>query len=59
MLQKTCIFAVAFQMPMRNRAEMRHEALLSRQIMTQESNVVITDFIGGSYIFTTYTYPII
>ena len=44
---------------MRNMAEIRHETLLSRQILTQENNVVITDFIGGSYIFTTYTYPII
>ena len=40
---------------MRNRAKMRHEALLSRQIMTQESNVKITDFLGGSKNFATYT----
>ena len=44
---------VVFQMPMRNRAEMRHKALLSRHILTKENNVKITDFFGGSNIFAT------
>ena len=38
-------------MPMRNRAEMRCEALLSRHVLPQENNVKITDFLGGSNIF--------
>ena len=45
-------------MPMRNRAEMRHEALLSRHILTKENNVEITYFLGGSYIFATSTYTV-
>ena len=44
---------VVFQMPMRNRAEMRHKALLSRHILTKENNVKVTDFFGGSNIFAT------
>ena len=37
-------------MPMRNGAEMRCKTLLSRKMTTQENNVKITDFLGGSNI---------
>lgn len=40
-------------MPMRDRAEMCHEALLSRHLLKQENNVKITDLLGGSNIFAT------
>ena len=48
-----CIFVAVFRMPMRNRVEMRHEALLSRHVLTKENNVKITDFLGGSNFFAT------
>ena len=40
-------------MAMRNEVEMRHVALLSRQILKQENNVKITNFLGGYNIFAT------
>ena len=57
--QKSLIFAKnmylcgGFRMPMRKIAEMHHEALLSRHILTKENNVKIIDFLGGSNNFAT------
>lgn len=46
-------------MAMRNEVEMRHVALLSRQILKQENNVKITNFLGGYNIFATLSLSLV